>query len=116
MAAIKFDIPIEQGATFEMTLTYADSVGVPINLTGYSAEMQVREEVGGRVLATASTSNGSIVLSSGGQVVITLAAAQTSLIGAIVGVYDLFLKSPAGNPIRKLVYGNVTVKQSVTRQ
>ena len=43
MAAGLYDITIEQGATFQMNLTWKDSTGSPVNITGYTARMQVRE-------------------------------------------------------------------------
>ena len=41
MAAV-YDITIEQGATFRLSLVWKDSSNVPVNLTGYTARMQVR--------------------------------------------------------------------------
>ena len=42
MAAGIYDIIIEQGATFTLSATWKDSAGAAINLTSYSARMQVR--------------------------------------------------------------------------
>jgi hypothetical protein len=45
MAATTYDILIEQGATYSQVVTYKES-GVAVNLTGYTARMQVRSHVG----------------------------------------------------------------------
>ena len=36
---------VEAGATFSRVITYTDSSGVLVDLTGYTAELQVRETV-----------------------------------------------------------------------
>lgn len=115
MTARKYDISIEQGATFLMTLTYKNAAGVPINLTGYGATMQVREAVAQRVFASASTGNGRITVNGSGQIAISVAASETAAIEVTRGVYDLFLQAPGGNPVEKLLYGDVIINPSVTR-
>jgi len=42
MAAATLDITVEQGSTFNKTITLTDSLGAPINLTGYTARAQIR--------------------------------------------------------------------------
>jgi len=38
----QFNIDVKQGATFQLTITWNDSAGTPINLTGYTARAQAR--------------------------------------------------------------------------
>ena len=38
----RYDITSDQFATFERTITWKDSTGTPVNLTGYTARLQVR--------------------------------------------------------------------------
>ena len=46
MAAAKIELPIiEKGATYRHTLVWNDTLGMPINLTGATARMQVRSSV-----------------------------------------------------------------------
>jgi len=45
MPASKYDIYAEQGSTLKLFLQYKTKAGVPINLTGFSGEMQVRRSV-----------------------------------------------------------------------
>ena len=44
MTAGIYNATIDQGATWSVTVTYTDSNGAPINLTGYTAAMQVRQQ------------------------------------------------------------------------
>lgn len=116
MTARRFDIEIEQGATFAMALTYKNASGVPVNLTGYTVDMQVRESVGGKLLVTASTANGKVTVSWAGEIDVLVPHGETALIsGAERGVYDLFLRAPLGASSEKLLYGNVSISQSVMR-
>ena len=43
MAAAQYDILIEQGATFSRTFVWKDSSEVAVDLTGYTARMQIRK-------------------------------------------------------------------------
>lgn len=115
MTARKYDISVEQGATFVMTMIYRDSYGVPVDLTGYGASMQIREEVGGRMFASATTVNSRITVGAVGQISVTIPASETAEVSVTRAVYDFFLAAPAGNPIVKLLYGDVVVCPSVTR-
>lgn len=45
MPASKYDIYAEQGSTFKLFLQYKTKAGIPIDLTGYTGEMQVRRSV-----------------------------------------------------------------------
>ena len=42
---------VDQNATFTFIVEYKDEAGVPINLTGASAKLQVRDTKGGAKLA-----------------------------------------------------------------
>ena len=58
-----YDIVADQGATFQRVLTWKDSTGANVNLTGYSARMQVRRRPSdGEALVSLTTQNGRITL------------------------------------------------------
>jgi len=44
MSAGKYDFTIEQGATFSETLTWRDSTGTAINLTGYTITSELKRK------------------------------------------------------------------------
>lgn len=116
MSAGTYDFYIEQGATFTKTVTWKDSNGSPINLTGYTARMQFRPSVNSStVLASATTENGKIVLGGGdGTIAITFSATDTAAFGFISAVYDLELAS-SGGFVTRLLEGGVEVSKEVTR-
>jgi hypothetical protein len=114
MPAGNYDIYIEQGATLSLPIIWKDSDGNVINITGYTARMQVRQtRPSTTVLLSATTENGKLVIDgSNGKVTISLSA--TAAITWLTGVYDLELASPGG-VVTRLIEGSVTVSQEVTR-
>lgn len=115
MPAVKKNITIEQGATFKLVLTWKDSKSRPINLTGYSARLQVRAALGdAAVLIDASTANGKIVLgTTNGLITVTLTDEETQALTFQSGVYDLKVTPPDGASVR-LMQGSVTLSLGVT--
>lgn len=117
MPAGKHDIIIEQGATFRRVITWKDSAGNPINLSGYSAKMQVRERLrDSDVVLECSTANGRITLggSAGTITVVAQDEVTTTLPEMPKGVYDLELTS-SGGEVTRLLRGSVEIIGEVTR-
>jgi len=111
-----FDITINQGATFELTLTWEDSSGTAINLTGYQARMQVRETYSSSSTIVNITQASGITLGgAAGTVAILISATDTAALTApFSGVYDLELVSGAG-VVTRVIQGAATVTPEVTR-
>ena len=117
MAAAKLKLLIEQGATFRKLLTWkAGTPQVPVDLTGCTARMQLRTEIGASVpLVTLTTENGGIVLGGvAGTIELIITAASTAGFTWTTAVYDLEVVMANGD-VRRLVYGPVTVSLEVTR-
>ena len=58
MSAGKFDITIEEGTDFNLKLDYKDSNDATIDLSsGFNARMQIRESIGGTLIAWGSSSS-----------------------------------------------------------
>lgn len=112
----RFDITINQGATFELTVTWKDSTGAAINLTGYSARMQVRETYSSASTIVSLTNGSGITLGgAAGTIAILISATTTAALTApFSGVYDLELVS-AGGVVTRLLQGAATVTPEVTR-
>ena len=113
-----FPIEIIQGETFILPVTYIDDQGSVIDLTNYSAKMQIRTtpESTGTPIIELSTVNGLIVITgSTGHIQCTIPAATTAgLAGNTFGVYDLFITSLAGVSER-ILFGDVKITDRVTR-
>lgn len=116
MAAGQHDITIEQGATFSMTVTWKTGTpAVPVDITGYTARMQVRRKHTSTATELSLTSGAGITLGGVlGTIDIVATAAQTAAMDAVPCVYDLELVSGAG-AVTRLLEGEANVTPEVTR-
>lgn len=115
MAAGQYDIYIEQGATYQLNCTYKDSSGSVIDLTGYTARMQIREKKSSTTkLLDISTSDYITLGGVAGTVVVEVPAATTAAMDFSRGVYDLELES-SGGIVTRLLEGAVEFSKEVTR-
>lgn len=129
MAAGVYNMAVDQGATYIRTFTwYACSCGcesscgcgtsssTPVDLTGFTADMQIRQTVqSATILYQASTTNGAIVLGGAlGTITLTIPASATTGFTWNKGVYDLNLTS-SGGIVTRLLQGTVVVSPEVTR-
>lgn len=114
--AANYDITIDQGATFSFTFIYKDANGDRVDLTDYTARMQIREYYSSATpVLELSTDEESIELGgTAGTVTITATDEQTRDIAIDSGVYDIELYSPTFRTIR-LLQGKVFVSPEVTR-
>lgn len=123
MSAAVTDLTVEQGATFRSLLYWTDENDQPIDLTGFTARMQVRRTVEATdIEAELTTENGGITL---GLVVgpppynieLLLTAAQTEALDASASsknwFYDLELVN--GSTVTRLMRGRFRVSLEVTR-
>jgi hypothetical protein len=115
MTAGIYNATIDQGATWSVVVTYKDSTGAAINLTGYTAAMQVRQQYSSADadLTLTSPSNGIVITPLTGVVTITMTAAQTAALEEGYYVYDVELTS--GTYKDRLIQGQLTVAPEVTR-
>ena len=102
------------GCDFNASLTWTDGAGNPIDLSTYTADMQVRKKVGGDIVVEYSTGNGKIVMTSLGVITITDPHASTSLYIPGNYVYDFILTDNTGkrSPFIKgsfVIFPTVTV-------
>lgn len=116
MPAANYDILIEKGATFRLGLTWRDANGTPVDLTNWSARMQIRESINDAQAAVdlSSPSAGIVLGGTAGTIAVTLTAAQTAALTIRRGVYDLEVQDSVGN-VTRLLQGAVEVSPEVTR-
>lgn len=131
MPAGKYSFTIEQGATFQLSLQYKDSLGNPVDLTGYSGRMQIRPTVAAtNVFLTLSSSlnpDGTGLNFSGsnndqpptsGSIGVYIAACTSSMLSFDgTAYYDLELYSGSAScPYTiRLIEGQVQLSKEVTR-
>lgn len=126
MAAGKYSFTVEQGATTSFQVVYKDANGTPVNLTGYHARMQIREEKSATAVIcklsssldadgtglNLSGSAGNLPLSSG-SIGVYISAASSSGFNFDTAYYDLELV--AGGTVTRLLQGSVKLDKEVTR-
>ena len=115
MAAGTLNFTIEQGATFNLLLTW-EIDNIPVNITNWTARLQARVDVeDSEVILSLTTSNGGITLGgAAGTISLDQTATQTALLPAGTYVYDLELISAAG-AVTRLVQGELNISPEVTR-
>jgi len=104
-----------QGSTFNKTLTY-EVQDVPVNLTGYSSRLQVRETYydTNTIVSLTSGSGGITLGGSAGTIGILISASTTAAFAPGNWVYDLEIES-SGGIVDRLIEGNFVVTPEVTR-
>jgi phage tail sheath gpL-like len=115
MTAGIYNTTIDQGSVWSVVLVYTDSNNTPVNLTGYTAAMQLRQNYNSTTAdLTLTTANGGItIVGATGTITINATATQTGLLDPGFYVYDLELTS--GSNISRLIQGQLTVAEQVTR-
>lgn len=111
------DLSCYQGANFDYTLTWQSS-GTAVNLTGYSARMQVRDSYdAGTAIVSLTNGTGITLGGTAGTIGLALTATQTAALDGtpnIQAIYDLELVSGAGY-VTRLVEGRFYIYPEVTR-
>ena len=116
MSAGFYNIFIEQGATFYQPLVWKDSAGTAIDVTNFTARMQVRRSLqSSDIIIALTTENGRITVGTDdGSIVLSISATDTAALSTFFGVYDLEVESPTG-VVTRLLEGGVEVSREVTR-
>ena len=132
MAAGKYSFVIEQGATVDFEIQYKDSLGNPVDLTGYSGKMMIRSNYADTNPVTYITlsssrnpdgtglnfsgSNG-ITPPTSGSIGIYISACTSSNFTFTTARYDLEIYSGSGAcPLTvRLLEGQVSLSPEVTR-
>lgn len=117
--AAQHDLKIEQGATFDQSFIYND-IGppkAPIDLTGYTARMQVRKSHDDANTILSHTDTDPEITLGGVNGTITLLfddVLTEALVAPFKGVYDFELIDPSG-VVTRLLEGEFFVTPEVTR-
>jgi hypothetical protein len=106
---------VDQNTTFSFIVEYKDNNGLPIDLTGASAKLQVRDTKGGSKLAFTLTSplGGITITPLLGKLTIKMTPTQTSKLFYPKSSYDIMITDSNTNKI-KLLEGFITLSRSVT--
>ena len=132
MAAWKYSFTVEQGTTVNFEIQYKDSNSNPIDLTGYTAKMQIRSDYADNNPTTYLTLNSTLNADgtglnlsgsdgvtplSSGSIGIYIASCTSSKLDFDKAYYDLELYSGSGDcPYTiRLLEGQIKLSKEVTR-
>ena len=131
MSAGRYPLYIEQGASLDFEVQYLDSEGNPVDLSGYSARMQIRPSTdSSTIYVTLSSSlqpdgtglnlSGSHSLKppTSGSIGIFISSCTSSVFNFNDAVYDLELFVPYDGGcsyVTRLIQGPVRLSKEVTR-
>jgi len=108
--ATKANLVIDQGTTYSTDLNLTDENGDALDLSGYSANSQIRKHYTSSNSVAFTVSVNAIA----GVITLSLSANQTSNLTSGRYVYDVEI-ADASNTISRIVEGIVTVTPQVTR-
>ena len=110
MSAGKYDLTIDQGSDFAITLTITKS-GSAVNLTDYTARAHIRatKESANYVPFTMTFPD-----RSAGKLTLTLTSTASSNMAAGQYLYDLEITSGA-DVVTRIIEGKVTLNREITR-
>jgi hypothetical protein len=109
----RYNITVYQGTTFQLSPVWKVD-GLAVNLTGYTADMQVRD-INNNLITELSTGNGRAVITAGlGQIALTLTATQTAALSVGNYNYALNLTDSASN-VYQILQGAFILNASVVQ-
>ena len=111
----RYDFEVDQGTAFDAIVAYKQEDGSPVDVTGYTAKMIVRDYIGGAALLTLTNGSGLTIGNAEGFVQVVMTATQTAAFTFNKAVYDLEVY-PAGAAADavKLLRGTITLNKEVT--
>lgn len=112
MSAARYDLVIDQGSDFAIEFTVNEGGSVK-NLTGYSARAQLRATKSNATVAASFTC--SIPTPTNGKINMTLPNATSKNLTAGRFYYDLEIYTASDTLVSRLLHGEVTLTQEVTR-
>jgi hypothetical protein len=98
------------GATWDKTFT-ATVDGTPVNWTGFTGRMQVKEHLNSTAVLTLTTGAGITMGGAAGTVVVAMTATQTAI---TPGTYRYDLELTNGTTVYRLVEGKIVFDGQVT--
>lgn len=105
---------VDVNTTYSFSVIYKDPNGDPIDITGSTAKMQVRNAQGDKLAFTLTSPSGGITIDGpNGLITVKMTPTQTSKLFYPKSVYDLMLTDSQANKT-KLVGGYLTASRSVT--
>lgn len=113
--AVTYNTVIDQGADWYINFTYKNPDGTPVNITSYTAALQIRTSpLAKTTVLSLGTGTGITITGASGIIAVHATAAQTTAITNGRYAYDLEITSPQ-SIVTRLVQGTIEVTPQVTR-
>lgn len=118
---LNLTLKIWQGQTFDFGFKLENDDGTPVDLTGYTAQMSMREDVTSPdVIRTWGTADGHITIDGpNGTIAFDVSSAETYALPTgndmVQWVYDMLITASTGDYAERPVQGMVVVYPAVTR-
>lgn len=114
-ATVYVDFEEFEGDTLEMLFNYKNPDGTQVNLTGYTAKMDIRTAIGAAALITVTQADALVLGGVTNNISIALTPAQTkTTLGVGSFVYDIQLTDTLSK-VNTLIAGKIVIKASVTQ-
>ena len=122
MAAGKYAMLIEQGATLDLELEYKDSTNTPIDVSSYTGKLQIKSDYADNAPTTYLSLTDPVVDGTGidfttngssGIIGIKISATDTATLTFDTAVYDFEITNTS-NIVTRLLQGTVQLSKQVT--
>lgn len=115
--AVTYNTTIDQGADWFINFTYEQPAGTPVNITGYTAALQIRTSPLAKTTVLSLTNgNGITITGASGLLRCHATATQTAAITNGKYAYDIEITSPSpAFTVTRLAQGTIEVIAQVTR-
>ena len=115
--AVTYNTTIDQGADWFINFTYENPAGTPVDITGYTAALQIRTSPLARTaVLTLTDGDGITITGASGLLECHATAEQTAAITNGKYAYDLEITSTSPEfTVTRLVQGTILVSPQVTR-
>lgn len=118
MPAAEIPITIEQGSVYNPVYNWKDDDGNPIDITGWTGKMQIREskDKNSTLVFTCSTTNGNFTINgASGEFRPKILASETEDFDFGWAYYDIELTPPSGSAnTKRVAQGPVELDKQVT--
>lgn len=114
MAALEYDLVINQGETWSIAFPVMDGAGAPLVVDGWHARAQVRPTISSAAVFEWNNTTAANAIVSGTSVQLKLDPRDTVYWAFATALYDLELTDPQGG-ITRIAEGKVILKAEVTR-
>jgi hypothetical protein len=104
---LTYDFTVYSGTSFEREFRWLDDDTNPIDLTGWSANLLIGQQMAEADMQL-NVSNGGITLTAQGQIIVAMTPIQTGLLKPPVAFYNFDLIEPSGF-VRRFMRGRLSV-------